>query len=102
MEHFQKMPSREESDAVASRIDAEFEDCGFSFWPLRSPGFPVHRLCGFASGAVHSPLRLPLRSAGALPEHWGHGYVTERQRGRSFRLEDVGLDEVVLSPRQTM
>jgi len=56
MEHFQKMLSREESDAVASRIDAEFEDCGSVSGPLRSPGVPVHRLCGFASGAVHSAI----------------------------------------------
>jgi len=40
MEHFQKMLSREESDAVASRIDAEFEDCGFSFWAVEVSGVP--------------------------------------------------------------
>ena len=98
MEHFQKMLSREESDAVASRIDAEFEDCGFSFWAVEvSGGSPFIGFVGLRRVPFIAPFTPAVEVGWRLArEHWGHGYVTEvAKEAVRFGLEDVGLDEVV-------
>jgi len=81
---------------VASRIDAEFEDCGFSFWAVEVSGVPRSSALWFASGAVHSAITPAVEVGWRLARNTG-SRVRDRggKRGRSFGLEDVGLDEVV-------
>ncbi len=98
MEHFQKMLSREESDEMASRIDAEFEDCGFGLWAVEvSGGSPFIGYVGLHRVPFVAPFTPAVEVGWRLArEHWGHGYATEAAtEAVRFGLEDVGLDEVV-------
>ena len=98
MEHFQTMLSREESDAMASRIDAEFEDCGFGLWAVEvSGGSPFIGYVGLHRVPFVAPFTPAVEVGWRLArEHWGHGYATEAAtEAVRFGLEDIGLEEVV-------
>lgn len=98
MEHFPAALSREESDATAARIDAHFEEHGFTFWALEVPG--VAAFAGFVG------LVVPRFQAHFTPcveigwrlaaEHWGRGYATEAARAAlTFGFESAALAEIV-------
>jgi len=90
---------------VASRIDAEFEDCGFSFWAVEvSGGSPFIGFVGLRRVPFIAPFTPAVEVGWRLArEHWGHGYVTEAQK-RPFvsGSKMLALMRSCLSPRQTM
>ncbi|MEU8171437.1 GNAT family N-acetyltransferase [Microbispora hainanensis] len=96
MEHFPATLSREESDALAERIEAGFDEHGFGLWAVEADGefigftgLSVPRFTAPFTPCVEIGWRLA-RSA------WGRGYATEAARAS---LEDgfgrAGLTEVV-------
>jgi ribosomal-protein-alanine N-acetyltransferase len=98
MEHFPALLSREESDAVAARIEAHFERHGFGLWAVEIVG--VAPFAGFIG------LSIPRFEAHFTPcvevgwrlaaEHWGRGYATEGARAAlAFGFDSLLLDEVV-------
>jgi RimJ/RimL family protein N-acetyltransferase len=96
MEHFPSTLSREESDALARRIEAGFEERGFGLWAVEAKGtflgftgLTVPRFTEHFTPCVEIGWRL-VRHA------WGYGYATE---AATAALDDafgrLGLEEVV-------
>ncbi|HEX2568850.1 MAG TPA: GNAT family N-acetyltransferase [Polyangia bacterium] len=89
---------RAESDAVAARIRAHFDEHGFGLWAVEIPG--VAEFAGFIG------LSVPTFTAHFTPcvevgwrlgaEFWGWGYATEGARATvRFGFERLGLREIV-------
>jgi RimJ/RimL family protein N-acetyltransferase len=98
MEHSPAVLSREESDAVADRIEAHFDKHGFGRWSVEIPD--VAPFAGFVG------LSIPQFEAHFTPcvevgwrlaaEFWGRGYATEAARAvLAFGFETLKLDEIV-------
>lgn len=98
MEHLPSALSREQSDALAARIEAHFDEHGFGLWALEIPG--VAAFAGFVG------LAIPRFEARFTPcveigwrlaaEHWGCGYATEGARAAlAFGFEKLALAEIV-------
>jgi RimJ/RimL family protein N-acetyltransferase len=90
--------SREESDAVADRIEAHFQRHGFGVWAVEVPG--VAPFVGFIG------LSIPRFEAHFTPcveigwrldaDHWNHGYATEGARAAvEFGFSVLQLEEIV-------
>jgi RimJ/RimL family protein N-acetyltransferase len=90
--------SREESDAMAARIEAHFEQHGFGLWAVE--------ICSLGAFAGYVGLSRPSFEAHFTPcveigwrlafEHWGRGYATEGARAAlKSGFEELGLDEIV-------
>ncbi len=89
---------REESDALAARIRAGFDEHGFGLWAVEVPG--VAPFIGFVGLAV------PRFEAHFTPcvevgwyvafDHWGRGYALEAARAAvRFGFDELHLDEIV-------
>jgi RimJ/RimL family protein N-acetyltransferase len=98
MEYFPATLSREESDALASRIEAHLERHGFGLWAVEIPD--VTSFAGFIG------LSVPRFEARFMPcveigwrlaaRHWGLGYATEGARAAmDFGFEVFGPDQIV-------
>lgn len=90
--------SREESDALAARIEAGFEQRGYGSWAVEVRGGAA--FAGFVG------LSVPRFEAHFAPcveigwrlaaQHWGHGYATEGARAAlAFGFGTLGLEEIV-------
>ena len=90
--------SREESDILAARIEAHFDQRGFGFWAVE--------IRGGASFAGFIGLSVPRFEAHFTPcveigwrlgaEHWGQGYATEGARAAlAVGFESLGIEEIV-------
>jgi RimJ/RimL family protein N-acetyltransferase len=90
--------SREESDAIADRIEARFESSGFGLWAVEIPG--IAPFAGFIG------LSIPRFEAHFTPcteigwrlaaEHWGKGYATEGAKAAlEFGFRWLQLAEIV-------
>jgi RimJ/RimL family protein N-acetyltransferase len=90
--------SREESDALAARIETHFDQRGFGLWAVE--------IRGGASFAGYIGLAVPRFEARFTPcveigwrlgaEHWGQGYAPEGARAAlAFGFEALGLEEIV-------
>lgn len=98
MEYFPAALSPEESDTLASRIEAHFEQHSFGLWAVEIPnvipfagfiGLSVPRFEAHFTPCVEIGWRL-------AAEHWGFGYAHEGARAvLEFGFEALGLDEVV-------
>jgi RimJ/RimL family protein N-acetyltransferase len=98
MEHFPAPLGRAESDALATRIEAGFDQHGFGLWALelREGG----EFIGFAGLAVPSfeahftpAVEVGWRLARSA---WGHGYATEAGGAAlEFGFGELGLAEIV-------
>lgn len=98
MEHFTTTLTKAESDALADRIDARFEQHGFGLWALEVAetrqfigftGLSVPRFEAHFTPAVEIGWRLARSS-------WGHGYASEAaRRAFAFAFQDLGLSEIV-------
>jgi RimJ/RimL family protein N-acetyltransferase len=90
--------SREESDALADRIEAHFERHGFGLWAVEIPG-----IAGFAGFIGFSVPRFEAHFTPCVEiawrldaDHWYRGYATEgAKRALNFGFESLGLDEIV-------
>lgn len=89
--------SREESDALADRIEAHFQRHGFGLWAVEIPG--ITRFAGYIG------LSVPRFEAHFTPcveigwrldaEHWNRGYATEGARAAlEFGFVSLQLDEI--------
>ena len=98
MEHFPAVMSPAESDALADRIQAHFEQREFGLWAVEIPG--VTPFAGYVGLAV------PRFAASFTPcveigwrlaaEYWGRGYATEGARAAlTFGFETLQLTEIV-------
>jgi RimJ/RimL family protein N-acetyltransferase len=98
MEYFPSLLTREQSDRLVERIEAEFERRGHGLWALQTRaeaafiGFAGLAAVPFEAGftpAVEVGWRL------ARPA-WGRGYATEAARAAlAFGFDELGLDEIV-------
>jgi RimJ/RimL family protein N-acetyltransferase len=98
MEHFPKLLTREESDAVVDRIEAHFREHGFGWWAVEIPG--VTAFAGFIG------LQIPRFEAKFTPcveigwrlaaEYWGQGYATEGAKAAvEYGFQTLGLNEIL-------
>jgi ribosomal-protein-alanine N-acetyltransferase len=90
--------SREESDAVADRIEANFERHGFGVWAAEIPG--VTRFAGFIGLSIprfEAPFTPCVEVGWRLAaEHWNRGYATEGARAAlDFGFGALRLEEIV-------
>lgn len=98
MEHFPKLLTRPESDAMAARIDRYFDERGFGLWAVEVVGGA--RFIGFVG------LAAPVFTAPFTPcvevgwrlarDAWGFGYATEAAK-EALRMgfEKLNLSEIV-------
>ncbi len=98
MEHFPAVLSREESDALAARIEAHFDRHGFGLWALEIPS--VASFAGFVGLSVPSfeAHFTPCVEIGwrLAAENWGRGYATEGARtALGFGFQARALREIV-------
>lgn len=98
MAHFPEVLSREESDAMADRIDAHFEEHGFGPWAIEVRGAePFIGFVGLAVPRFEAPFTPCVEIAWRLARpSWGQGYAPEAAREvLRIAFEDLQLDEVV-------
>jgi RimJ/RimL family protein N-acetyltransferase len=98
MEYFPAELSREESNALASRIEADFEERGFGLWAVEIPS--VTSFAGFIGLSVprfEAPFTPCVEIGWRLArEYWGLGYAPEGARVvLDFAFQALGLDQVV-------
>jgi RimJ/RimL family protein N-acetyltransferase len=98
MDYFPAVLSREESDTLASRIEAHFERHGFGLWAVEIPD--VTSFAGFIGLSVPSfeaPFTPCVEIGWRLAaDYWGFGYATEGARvALDFAFKTLGLREVV-------
>ena len=98
MEHFPAPLSRQESDALATRIENHFEQHGFGLWVVE-----ILDITPFAGFIGLSILRFethftPCVEVGwrLAAEYWGNGFVTEGARAvLAFGFEQLRVAEIV-------
>jgi len=98
MEYFPALLSREESDALAMRIESHFKERGFGLWAVEiadiAPfagfiGLSVPRFEAHFTPCVEVGWRL-------AAEYWGCGYATKGARAvLAFGFEQLHLAEIV-------
>lgn len=98
VEFLPKPLSREESDALADRIEAHFEQHGFGLWAVEIPGGAS--LAGFIGLSIprfEAPFTPCVEIGWRLAaEQWGRGYASEGARAAlEFGLGPLGLPEIV-------
>jgi len=98
VEFLPKALTREESNAVADRIEAHFERHGFGLWAVEIPG--VTRFAGFIGQSIprfeahFTPcIEIGWRLATAC---WNRGYATEGARAAlAFGFQQLEAEEIV-------
>jgi len=98
MERLPTLLDRAQSDALAGRADASFDDHGYGLWAVEVPG--VAPFIGFVGLALQTfpahftpAVEVGWRLARA---HWDHGYATEAARASvADGFTRAGLDEIV-------
>lgn len=92
--------TREESDALADKIRAGFEQHGFGLWAVERTDAVGHPFIGFIGLSVpgfEAPFTPCVEIAWRLAaEHWGMGLATEGARAVSrYAFAELGLDAIV-------
>ena len=97
MEWFPTPMTSAESNAVADRIEKQFEETGWGLWAVEIPG--VDPFIGFVGlSPSESTLGFPSVEIGwrLAAEHWGNGYAPEAAvAALRFGFEHLFLDEIV-------
>lgn len=102
MKFFPACLSREESDALAERLQGHIDDHDWGMWALQS--LETSRFMGFVGLAV-VPYSLPFDCVNKPPveigwrlasEYWNRGYASEAaQAALNFAFEQLELKEVI-------
>jgi RimJ/RimL family protein N-acetyltransferase len=90
--------SRAESDALADRIEAHFEQHGFGLWAVEIPGtIPFAGFLGLSIPRFEAPFTPCIEIGWRLDaEHWNQGYATEGARAAlTFGFEALQVEEIV-------
>ncbi|HEY4025350.1 MAG TPA: GNAT family N-acetyltransferase [Candidatus Dormibacteraeota bacterium] len=98
MEHYPARLSREESDHMVDRIEATFDELGYSLWAVEvADGGAFAGYVGLHAATFEAHFTPAVEVGWRLArEHWGHGYASEAARAvLAFGFEEVGLDEIV-------
>jgi RimJ/RimL family protein N-acetyltransferase len=98
MEYFPATLSREESNALATRIEGHFDRQGFGRWAGEiSGGAPFAGFVGLSVPAFNAAFTPCVEIGWRLSvEHWGRGYASEAARTvLTFGFENLGLSEIV-------
>lgn len=90
--------TRAQSNALADRIEAEFDERGFGLWAVEVPG--ISAFVGFVGLSVprfEAPFMPAVELGWRLAsDSWGRGYATEGARvALAFGFDVVGLSHVV-------
>jgi RimJ/RimL family protein N-acetyltransferase len=98
MAYFPAPLSRDDSDALVTRIEAQFAQHGFGLWAVDIPN--VDPFAGFIGLAIpHFTAHFtPCVEIGwrLAATHWGQGYATEGARAvLRFGFATLGLNEIV-------
>jgi RimJ/RimL family protein N-acetyltransferase len=98
MEHLPAILRREESDALALRIEAHFDQHGFGLWAVEIRG--VVAFAGFVGLSVphfQAPFTPCVEIGWRLAaDYWGRGYATEGARAAlEFGFQTLKLEEIV-------
>jgi RimJ/RimL family protein N-acetyltransferase len=98
MECLPKLLSREESDALADRLERHFDERGYGRWAVEVPG--VAPFIGFVGlGYIDFPAHFtPCVEIGwrLARSSWGQGYATEAAHAAlRHGFEQAGLEEIV-------
>ena len=98
MEHFPAPLTREESNALADRIEAGYDERGWGLWAVEvRESAPFIGFVGLNPATFDAPFT-PATEVGwrLAREHWGHGYATEAARAAlEFGFVDLELGEIV-------
>jgi RimJ/RimL family protein N-acetyltransferase len=97
-EHLPAVLSRAESDALAARIGAHFEQRQFGQWAVEIPGVaPFAGFIGLSVPPFEAPFTPCVEIGWRLDAScWGRGYATEGARAAmAFGFESLGLTEIV-------
>jgi RimJ/RimL family protein N-acetyltransferase len=98
MEHFPTPLSRQESDALATRIEAHFDEHDFGMWAVEIAGIePFAGFIGLAIPRFEAHFTPCIEVGWRLaPEYWGQGLATEGAHAAlAFGFEMLGLEEIV-------
>ncbi|HEY4027802.1 MAG TPA: GNAT family N-acetyltransferase [Candidatus Dormibacteraeota bacterium] len=98
MEHYPARLSREESDRMVDRIEATFDELGYSLWAVEVADGGAFAGCVGLHAATFEAHFTPAVEVGwrLAHERWGRGYASEAARAVvAFGFEEVGLDEIV-------
>jgi RimJ/RimL family protein N-acetyltransferase len=98
MRYFPALLSRDESDALANRIDAHLEQHGWGLWAVEIPGVaPFAGYVGLATPHFDAPFTPCVEIGWRLAaEFWGRGYATEGAlKVLAFGFQELGLNEIV-------
>jgi RimJ/RimL family protein N-acetyltransferase len=98
MENFPKLLPRDESDALARRIEAHFEQHGYGLWAVEVAGAaPFIGFTGLSIPAFEAPFTPCVEIGWRLAwPFWGKGYASEAASAAlRFAFEELGLAEVV-------
>ena len=90
--------TREQSDALADRIEADFEGRAFGLWAVEIPEVtPFAGFVGLSVPRFDAPFMPAVEVGWRLASgYWGRGYATEGAvASLAFGFEVVGLDEVI-------
>jgi len=98
MNHFPSVLSRPESDALAARIEVDFDRNGFGLWAVEVPGLiPFAGFVGLDVPRFDAPFMPTVEVGWRLGwAAWGRGLATEAVHASLCdAFERVGLDDVV-------
>jgi len=98
MEHFPAVLSREESDALAARMETHFDGHGFGRWAVEIVGVtPFAGFVGLSIPHFQAPF-VPCVEIGwrLATDFWGRGYATEGAKAAlAFGFYELGLKEII-------
>jgi len=97
MEHLPSLLTRDESDALADRIEAMFAEHAFGFWALETPDSAFAGFVGLGVPSFEAPFTPCVEVAWRLAHaHWSKGYATEGARvALRAAFGPLGLSEIV-------
>ena len=96
MRHFPAPLTREQSDAMADRIDGDLVRQGYGLWAVDAPeGFIG--FVGLARPRFEAHFTPAMEIGWRLARHsWGHGYATEAARTvLAHAFTELGMDRIV-------